>query len=116
MNSHQLKIYLSVYHSLAGTDKSGCRFVSANEVDTLKTLLINQSAGEFFFLSGLFVIQNKSPNQMLGTPTVGLQKGTFKVSLIFLGLKVHNIEILQIMDLIGMLHLKSDVRVCVPTL
>ena len=56
-----------------------------------------------FFLSRPPPIQNWSPNQNLGTPSVVSQNGPLlKSPPTYLGLKVHNLQILQIVDLPGM--------------
>ena len=55
-----------------------------------------------FFLSGSPPIQNWSPNQNLGTPSVGSQNGPLKPPPTYLGLDVLNLQILRIEDVPGM--------------
>ena len=53
------------------------------------------------FLSGPPPIQTWSPHQSLGTLSVGSQNRPLKPPPIYLGLKVHNLHILQSVDLPG---------------
>ena len=55
-----------------------------------------------FFPGGATSHTKKSPNQNLITPTVEAQNGPLKPPPTYLGLKVHNLHILQVVDLPGM--------------
>ena len=55
-----------------------------------------------FFLSGSPLIQNRTSNQIWGTPSFEAQNGPLKPPPTYLGVKVHNLQILQIVDLPGM--------------
>ena len=55
--------------------------------------------GSSFSLSGPPHIQKRSSNQFLGAPTFEAQNSPLKPPSTYLGLKVHNLQILQIMDL-----------------
>ena len=55
-----------------------------------------------FFLSGPPHTQKCSPTQNLSTPSVGSQNGPLKPPATCLELKVHNLQILKIVDLQGM--------------
>ena len=55
-----------------------------------------------FFLSRPPPIQNWSPNQNLGTPSVGIQNESLKLTLTCLELDVSTLQILQSGDMPGM--------------
>ena len=63
--------------------------------------------GIVFFLSGSPPIHNWSPNQILGTPSFGAQKGPFKVPPAFLGLAVRILQILNCADMPGIMSTSS---------
>ena len=64
--------------------------------------MVTKILDRFFSLKGPPPIQNRSSNQMLGTPTVEAQNGPLKPPSTCLGLKVPDLEILRIGDLPGM--------------
>ena len=55
-----------------------------------------------FFLSGPAHIQKCSPTQSSSTPSVGSQNGPLKPHPTYLELKVHNLQVLRIVDLPSM--------------
>ena len=65
-------------------------------------LAVNSYCGEVFPLSGPPPIQNWPPNYHLGTSSIGSQNGPLNPPQTYLGLKVDNLQILQIVDLPGM--------------
>ena len=60
-----------------------------------------------FSLSGSPLIRNIPPNQILGIPNIGSQKGQFRVTPTFFRSEVDILQILQTVDLQGMLPIPA---------